>query len=121
MEYNPSASPATFVISSNTGILFEANNRTLGLSPEGTLSLGSGNFRIASGNVVFSDLSEQVTAYDKANSIILVANAPATNKGDVGDLRGYAYLGNTAYYYCTEDYTTGTANIWSKIDSTDAW
>ena len=107
MEYAPTASPATFtantggvdfVVKSNTAQWFFANT----------------------GSLTFPDNTIQTTAYNKTNSIVLVASAPSTNKGATGDKRGYVYLGNTAYYYCTADYD-GTTNVWSKIDSSDAW
>jgi hypothetical protein len=61
------------------------------------------------------------TVANLANAIIYVGTAPANNKGDTGDTVGMVYLANNYFYYCTETYTTGSANIWSRIASTDAW
>jgi plastocyanin len=56
-----------------------------------------------------------------ANSLIVVSTVPANNKGSSGDTLGMVFLANDAFYYCSTDYVDGTANIWSKIVSTDAW
>ncbi len=55
-----------------------------------------------------------------ANSLIIVATAPANNKGAGGDTKGMVYLANNYFYYCTANYN-GSTNIWSRIASTDAW
>jgi len=55
-----------------------------------------------------------------ANSLIMVASAPANNKGTSGHTTGMVFLANNFFYYCTAAYD-GTTNIWSKIASTDAW
>ena len=55
-----------------------------------------------------------------ANSLIFVSSLPATNKGLLGDKKGYVYLANNYFYYCTTNYD-GSTNIWSRIASTDAW
>jgi hypothetical protein len=55
-----------------------------------------------------------------ANSLIMVASAPANNKGAGGDTKGMVYLANNYFYYCTANYD-GTTNVWSRIASTDAW
>jgi phage-related minor tail protein len=55
-----------------------------------------------------------------ANSLIIVASAPANNKGVSGHTKGMVFLANDYFYYCTTAYD-GTTNIWSRIASTDAW
>ena len=56
-----------------------------------------------------------------ANTLVYVGTAPSTNKGASGDTKGMVYLANNYFYYCTSTYTTGSANIWSRIASSDAW
>ena len=47
-------------------------------------------------------------------------SAPSTNKGASGDKKGFVYIANNYFYYCTADYD-GTTNVWSRIAATDAW
>ena len=52
----------------------------------------------------------------------MISTVPSTNKGQDGDKRGYIFLGNTEFYYCTANYADpGTINIWSRIVSSNAW
>jgi hypothetical protein len=51
----------------------------------------------------------------------MISTVPSTNKGQSGDRRGYIYLDNTNFYYCTANYTSGTINIWSRIVSSNSW
>ena len=60
------------------------------------------------------------TTLNTANVLVFTAAAPGTNKGAAGDKKGYVYLANNYFYYCTADYD-GTTNVWSRIAATDAW
>jgi len=51
-----------------------------------------------------------------------VAGTPATSKGAVGDKAGLIAADATYVYYCTTDYTTGTADIWKRVAlAVDTW
>jgi hypothetical protein len=94
----------------NTNIQIRAN--TGGTSKQWTFG--------EDGTLTFPDSTIQNTAYVRANSLIIVAAAPANNKGAGGDTKGMVYLANNYFYYCTSAHD-GTTNIWSRIASTDAW
>ena len=53
------------------------------------------------------------------NGLILNSgNVPSTSKGQAGDLAGMFIIDNSYIYYCTADYTDGTANIWNRTAQT---
>ena len=54
-----------------------------------------------------------------SNGLILnPSNIPGTSKGNPGDLAGMFALDNSYIYYCTADYTDGTADIWNRTAQT---
>ena len=57
------------------------------------------------------------------NGLILNSgNVPSTSKGQAGDLAGMFIIDNSYIYYCTADYTDGTADIWNRTaQSTGNW
>ena len=67
-------------------------------------------------------------AFDYANtignnvafSLFYTGSVPLTNKGASGDRKGYVYLANNYFYYCTATYD-GTTNVWSRISASSAW
>ena len=95
----------------NTDVQIQANT--------GGATFSIWNFN-TNGSLTFPDSTIQTTAFT-GNSLIIVASAPANNKGAGGDTKGMVYLANNYFYYCTANYTSGTANIWSRISATDAW
>ena len=56
-----------------------------------------------------------------SNNLIMISTTPSTNKGQVGDKRGWIYLGNTEFYYCTANHDGSGMNIWSRIVSSNSW
>jgi hypothetical protein len=54
-----------------------------------------------------------------SNGLILNSgNVPVTSKGQTGDLAGMFIIDNSYIYYCTADYTDGTADIWNRTEQT---
>jgi hypothetical protein len=51
----------------------------------------------------------------------MISTVPSTNKGQAGDKRGYIFLGNNEFYYCTANYVSGNVNVWSRIVSSNSW
>jgi hypothetical protein len=94
----------------NTDVIIQAN--TGGVTSYNGIS-------VKDGTITFPDSTIQTTAFT-ANSLIVVASAPANNKGAGGDIKGMVYLANNYFYYCTANYD-GTTNVWSRIASSDAW
>jgi hypothetical protein len=64
------------------------------------------------GNLIFSDLSVQSTAY-------AVVAVPANSSGQPGDRAGMVAFSSAFFYFCETDYTTGGTQIWQRI-ATDA-
>jgi Major tropism determinant N-terminal domain len=120
----PGASDGTnLILGSTTGItkIFsgapEDANVVVTFSPDGMVpgsndsySLGTSSNQWNSlwvGNVTFADNTTQTTAYQ-------LVGVPTTSKGQPGDKIGMVAYNATAHYYCTQDYTTGTVDIWVK-------
>jgi hypothetical protein len=51
----------------------------------------------------------------------MISTTPSTNKGQVGDKKGYIFLGDNEFYYCTANYVSGNVNVWSRIVSSNSW
>jgi hypothetical protein len=56
-----------------------------------------------------------------ANTLVYITDAPLSNKGATGHKKGMVHLGQSYLYYCNQDYDNGSANIWSRVDSTSNW
>ena len=48
--------------------------------------------------------------------------APSTSKGSAGDVNGMMAVNEIGLYYCSANYTSGSVDIWKRIEwSTDTW
>jgi hypothetical protein len=69
-----------------------------------------------------SNLDAEFNGLVKSNGIILGADYPTTSKGKVGDLNGMIASDGNYIYYCYQDYSDGTNNIWKRVQlSNDSW
>ena len=63
-------------------------------------------------------ISSDATVYFNNGLILNPPSIPGTSKGAAGDRAGMFALDNNYIYYCTADYTDGTANIWNRTAQT---
>ena len=49
----------------------------------------------------------------------IIVSTPTTSSGALGDKYGDVAFTSTYFYFCTNDYTTGSSQIWERIE-TDA-
>lgn len=66
-----------------------------------------------------SSLTTRVTALE-AKRTYYASAAPASSKGQPGDLKGTVFATSAYIYICYADYTTGTNDIWTRTAITDA-
>ena len=67
-----------------------------------------------------SNLDAEFNGLVKSNGIILGADYPTTSKGKVGDLNGMIASDGNHIYYCYQDYSDGTNNIWKRVQLSNA-
>ena len=67
-----------------------------------------------------SNLDAEFNGLVKSNGIILGADYPTTSKGKVGDLNGMIASDGNYIYYCYQDYSDGTNNIWKRVQLSNA-
>jgi hypothetical protein len=111
----------------NNSIILNATGNILEQTTANTFTVAPVRNDVANvAEILFYNITTKEITYSNtisvavANSLIMVASAPANNKGAGGDTKGMVYLANNYFYYCTANYD-GTTNVWSRIASTDAW
>lgn len=67
-----------------------------------------------------NSINKQIENYiDSAITLRLVEN-PTSSKGSSGDRLGNVSFSTTWLYYCIQDYTTGSQDIWMRISCTQS-
>ena len=100
----PSDGPINVMFGSDDAVVTYEQKSASPVVPASTSTLGS----IIVGTGLAVDASG-------VTSVRLSQAVPATSKGKTGDKAGMVAADATYMYYCTADYTTGTANIWKRV------
>lgn len=106
--------------SQTLGTLAEFNLRNNSIEfTSGDIVLSQNAITSAAGEDVVIDPGEGGILDIEGNTKIfgnftLISKVPGTSKGSAGDLAGTVAFDSSYIYYCTDDYTTGVADIWKR-------
>lgn len=97
-------------------------------NPDGTLTLPNSGDILRNGNSVIPNLATVATTGNyndldyRPNLLYRQVNAPATSKGQPGDLMNDIAFDGGFVYYCVSDHIDGVADIWKRVAfSVDTW
>jgi hypothetical protein len=99
-------------------LVVDGKEHTVEIRADEYILIGYNN---SSGNVyIGNQTSGQVDIV--SNKFRVLAPAPSSSTGAVGDQLGQVAFNGSYIYYCTADYTNGASNIWKRVAwSGDTW
>jgi hypothetical protein len=68
--------------------------------------------------LVQSNASKRISAANLIAGLTQLSSPPANVKGSAGDKAGMISFDSANAYFCVENYSTGTTNIWRKVTLT---